>query len=174
MKHRSHPSPIKHNSFIWKIIWRGKSSRNYFLEMPRSHPKMLKFENCTRKTELCIGAQYQFVLLHGLECSLFFVKRSDLKRTSKWVIQLGGGGGGEGVWRANPKKNSLNWTFSKLWYCCSGAWRLISRAVTVKTSGDSKRKLRLRLQKQQYFYETRLFCSSIFFDKRIWLYFIWN
>ena len=109
MKHRSHPSPIKHNSFIWKIIWRGKSSRNYFLEMPRSHPKMLKFENCTRKTELCIGAQYQFVLLHGLECSLFFVKRSDLKRTSKWVIQLGGGGGLE----SQPLENFANLNFLK-------------------------------------------------------------
>lgn len=79
--------------------------------MPRSHPKMLKFENCTRKTELCIGAQYQFVLLHGLECSLFFVKRSDLKRTSKWVIQLGEGGGG-GL-ESQPLENFANLNFLK-------------------------------------------------------------
>ena len=50
-------------------------------------------------------------------------------------------------WGASAWKILLTWTFSELWYCLSGPWkRLISKAVTVKTNGDNKCKLRFRLR----------------------------
>ena len=48
------------------------------------------------------------------------------------------------------ERNDLTRTFSNLGYCLSGALKkLISNVVAVKTSGDSKCKLQLRLHMQQ-------------------------
>ena len=74
-----------------------------------------------RRRDVLLGAKWEFE-----NCLLFFVKQRDLKRTSEpsesfsWEI-LG--------WRTSLWKMLLTWTFSKLGYCLSGAWkRLISRA----------------------------------------------
>ena len=52
---------------------------------------------------------------------------------NEWIIEL------KRLEGRSPWNNSQIWTFSTLAYFFSGAWeKLISKAVVVKTNGDSK------------------------------------